>query len=352
MKKSICLFVILIISLSLYGFVDAKASSSGTSKNSFFISVLINGKKISGTHPVTLVNNQYLISSTPILKALGGKVNWNSSTKRISVKLKGKQFALYANKKVVYVGNKRISLETAPRVINGKTMMSANLLEKISGTKVIFDKKTRQVRITASKSGTDSSKSKKLSTLSGKIVVIDPGHGGNTNGAKYGGLKEKDLNLDVSLRLYSLLKSKGIKVYLTRKTDSTLTLAQRYNYANSVKATLFVSVHHNALPNNASYKGTETLYSPSGTTLKGISSKNLAKVVQTELVKRLGTINRGIISRPELAVLRHSKMPSIIAEIGYMTNSKERQRINSSSFKQKSAEALCSAIVKTLNQMK
>jgi len=352
MKKVICSFIILMISLSIYGFADAK-SSSGTLKNSFSVSVFINGKKIPGTHPGTLVNSQYLISSTPIFKALGGQVSWNSSTNRISIKLKDKRFALYNNKKVVYVGNKRIALTTSPRVINGKTMMSANLLEKISGAKVIFDKKTKQVRITVSdKAGANSSNSKTSSKLSGKTVVIDPGHGGNTDGAKYGGLKEKDLNLDVSLRLYSLLKSKGIKAYLTRKTDSTLTLAQRYNYANSVKAALFVSVHHNALPNNLSYKGTETLYSPSGATLKGISSKNLAKIAQTELVRKLGTINRGIISRPELAVLRHSKMPSIIAEIGYMSNSKERQRINNSSFKQKSAEALCSAIIETLNQMK
>ncbi|MGE5472879.1 MAG: N-acetylmuramoyl-L-alanine amidase family protein [Ignavibacteriales bacterium] len=196
-----------------------------------------------------------------------------------------------------------------------------------------------------------STKSKSTSKAKQKIVVIDPGHGGSTAGAKYGGIKEKDLNLDVSRRLYSLLKSKGIKVYLTRKGDSTLSLSQRYNFANSVKASLFVSVHHNALPNNKTYKGTETLYSPSSISLKGMSSKKLANIAQTELVKRLGTINRGIISRPRLAVLRHTNMPSIIAEIGYMTNKNERARIKNSSFKQKSAEALCSAVLKALNQM-
>jgi len=197
-----------------------------------------------------------------------------------------------------------------------------------------------------------SSKPKDSSKISKKIVVIDPGHGGNTAGAKYGGLNEKDMNLDVSLRLYSLLKKKGVKVYLTRKKDCTMTLTQRYNYANSVKASLFVSVHHNALPNNRLYKGTETLYYPSGVTLKGMDSKRLASITQKELVKKLGTINRGIISRPKLAVLRNSRMPSIIAEIGYMTNKAERNRIKNSSFKQKSAEALCSAILKALNQMK
>lgn len=197
-----------------------------------------------------------------------------------------------------------------------------------------------------------SSTSKKASKAKQKIVVIDPGHGGRAAGAKYGGVKEKDVNLDVSLRLYALLKKKGVKVYLTRKTDSTLSLAQRYNFANSVKASLFVSVHHNALPNNRAYKGTETLYNPSNTTLKGMSSKKLAHITQLELVRRLGTINRGIISRPKLAVLRHSNMPSIIAEIGYMTNKGEINRIKNSSFKQKSAEALCSAILKALNQMK
>lgn len=340
MKRVLSILTILIISLSFWGTADAKSSTAFTSKNSF--SVFINGKKAAEKIPVISTNNIYLIYSTPILQALGGKTSLKASSNKVSITYKTKKYVLYLNKKVAYVGSARIPLSAAPKILNGKTMIPITLLEKISGMKVILDSKNRKAKMVTPK---------QPSRISGKIVVIDPGHGGITNGAKYGGLKEKDMNLDVSLRLYSLLKSKGIKVYMTRRTDCTMSLAQRYKYANSLKASLFISVHHNALPNNMSYKGTETLYSPRSATLKGMNGRKLASIVQTELVKSLGTISRGIISRPELAVLRHCNMPSVIAEIGYMTNKNERSRINTAKFRQKAAEALCSSIVKALNQM-
>lgn len=316
------------------------------------LNLSINGQKQPSAITVLPYKGQYLLGASPVLKKFNASFSLDSSAKHLKIKINKKNYTVYINKKAAFLQGKRIYISASPRIINGRTMLPVSFIEQLTGTKIIINNKSRVVTVNNSSQKISYPDSVKLkSDKKEKIVVIDPGHGGSIAGAKYGGLKEKDLNLDVSKRLFSLLKSKGVKVYLTRKTDKTMSLAQRYRFANSLKASLFISVHHNALPGNRLYSGTETLFKPYGASLNNIDGKKLAQITQNELVKRLGTISRGIISRPELAVLRHTKMPSIIAEIGYMTNKSELSRMKSSSFRQKAAEALCSAIIKTLNKM-
>ena len=139
---------------------------------------------------------------------------------------------------------------------------------------------------------------------------------------------------------------------MTRSSDETLTLKERSDLANKLNASLLVSVHHNALPNNNQYSGTETLYNPSSSSLGNVDGRRLAQIAQNELVRKLMTTNRGIKSRPELSVLRRSTMPSIIAEVGYMSNTNERNKLKNANFRQQAAEALCSSILKALNEIK
>ena len=92
------------------------------------------------------------------------------------------------------------------------------------------------------------------------IVVIDPGHGGEDFGTYYGNILEKDLNLDISLKMGSIIEEAGIKVVYTRTEDKDVGLDERAFMANNLDATLFISVHNNSMPDNPSYKGTETLF--------------------------------------------------------------------------------------------
>lgn len=177
------------------------------------------------------------------------------------------------------------------------------------------------------------------------LVVIDPGHGGKDPGAIYGGVKEKDLNLDVARRLERLLEENNIKTCMTRTGDVYVSLYDRSEKANRLDADLFISIHHNA--GKSSLSGTMTLYYPANGSFTG---KDLAQIVQGELIKKLGTKNLGIISRPNLAVLRTTKMPAIIAEIGYLTNKSELDKLKSPSYRQKTAEALRDAVMKALEQ--
>jgi N-acetylmuramoyl-L-alanine amidase len=177
------------------------------------------------------------------------------------------------------------------------------------------------------------------------VLVLDAGHGGSDTGAVRSGVKEKNLNLDIVKRLNTLLKGHKIKVYMTRTTDKTVDLYSRSALANRVDADLFLSIHNNA--GSSRTKGTMTLYYPSDTqTARGLAGRDIASIVQKELTSRLLTTSHGLYSRPRLAVLRTTNMPAVIAEVGYMTNKAELAKLNTTSYRQKSAEALEKAVLK------
>jgi N-acetylmuramoyl-L-alanine amidase len=190
-----------------------------------------------------------------------------------------------------------------------------------------------------------------------KIVVIDPGHGGDENGAIFPDesgnnniqVKEKDLNLDISLKLYGLLKSAGIKTFITRTTDSNVSLNERADFANNLNADLFLSVHNNA--GNSWENGSMALYYPSVYSSRyGISSERFAQITEEEMLKGLGTNNLGVWKRPRLAVLNGTKMPSVLAEVAYVSNEGNRQSLKMDSFRQKAAQSLYNSVIKALNE--
>jgi len=180
-----------------------------------------------------------------------------------------------------------------------------------------------------------------------KLVVIDPGHGGAEPGAIYKGLYEKDLNLDIALRLNKLLRNKNIKTYMTREDDSFVGLFERAYIANNLNASLFLSIHNNAM-SNANYGGTMTLHYPSRSS-GSFNGRDFARIVQNSLVSRLGTTDRSVIERPNLIVLRATTMPAALAEVAFMTNEADRNNLQKEAFRQKAALALCEAVVKALN---
>lgn len=193
-------------------------------------------------------------------------------------------------------------------------------------------------------SGTEKTVSLKRSHL----VAIDPGHGGNDPGAVVGGLVEKSINLDIAIRLNQLLKQSGIRTYMIRADDTFSEPKERIYTANSKKASLFVSIHSNWFK-DPSFNGTMTLYYPSKQLLKGkLVELDYALIVQDELSKSLSTKNRGVIDRPNLSVLKHANMPSILVELGFMSNRSDAELLSSDDFRQKAAAALARGIIKSL----
>lgn len=174
----------------------------------------------------------------------------------------------------------------------------------------------------------------------GKRIVIDAGHGGKDPGAMANGLKEKEIILDVSLRVKKLLENAGVEVIMSRTNDTFLELAERVELANKLKADAFVSIHANAT-GNESVNGTETFWNA---TYSGEESKKLAQYIQNQLLEKLGTYDRRV-KEANFYVIRNTRMPSVLVELGFMTNKQEAERLATNEFRQKSADAIFQGIM-------
>ncbi|HEY8422132.1 MAG TPA: N-acetylmuramoyl-L-alanine amidase [Thermoclostridium sp.] len=174
---------------------------------------------------------------------------------------------------------------------------------------------------------------------SGKLVVLDAGHGGSDPGATYGN-DEKWYNLDITLRLEKLLKEKGVNVKLTRSTDVFVGLDERAEMANEWGADIFISIHNNALMK--AMHGTMTFHYPSS--YKG---KEYATIIHNDMIKNLGSNDLGVKSA-NFVVLKKTKMPAVLVEIGCLTNDQELVKLNTEEYRQKAAESLCESILKII----
>jgi N-acetylmuramoyl-L-alanine amidase len=210
-------------------------------------------------------------------------------------------------------------------------------------------------------------------------IVIDPGHGGHDPGTRGKGVSESELVLDVARRLeVLLLKEPGVEVMMTRRTDVFVPLEERTAIANREGADLFLSIHANS-SRNSKAGGVETYFlnfasnpdaeavaarenSASGRTMHSLpdivraitlnnkldESRDFATLVQRAMIETLARANgevrdRGVKQAP-FVVLIGAGMPSVLAEIAFMTNSREGKLLKTSAYRQRVAEALFQGI--------
>jgi len=177
------------------------------------------------------------------------------------------------------------------------------------------------------------------------IIVLDAGHGGEDPGAisAQKGLKEKDLNLDITLKLKDMLVNSGYEVYLTRSEDVLPALKERADFANKIDADIFVSIHNNSHP-NPMISGTQVLYFPNGFNDDLRDNYKLAEIIHKNLIHNLGTTDMGIIERPNLAVLKYTKMPAVLVEVAFLSNSQDEALLETDQFRLKAAEGIYNGI--------
>lgn len=180
------------------------------------------------------------------------------------------------------------------------------------------------------------------------VIVLDAGHGGNDPGANTGTLKESDINLGVLLELKKLMPNiADTKVYYTRITDVRPTLEQRAALANEVEADFFISLHCNAF--GPTYRGTESLYFP-GATSTGLTSLKLARIIQTAFTSNTQLEDYALKERTNLYVLKYTNMPSIILEMGYITNDYDRSFLSDKNYYDDMAKGIYLGIVEVVKQ--
>lgn len=174
-----------------------------------------------------------------------------------------------------------------------------------------------------------------------KKVVIDPGHGGVDYGAIREGINEKDITLDISKRVEAILKSKGISVDITRHSDETVSLQDRTIFCESCSPEIFVSIHVNSSVRTEPL-GIETHYYHQ-------ESLSLAQTVHTSMANHIKTNDRGLF-KSKFYVINHTKVPAILVEIGFISNSRERAELVSEKRKQETAHAIADGIVNYLKK--
>lgn len=150
-------------------------------------------------------------------------------------------------------------------------------------------------------------------------VYIDPGHGGFDNGAQYGQRLEKDEVLRLALAVGEILQNDGLEVGYTRTADVYNSPIEKAQIANRNDADLFVSIHRNASPNPNMYSGVQTLiYDDSGI------KADMARNINTQL-SQAGFNDLGISVRPNLAILKKTKMPAVLVEVGFINSDIDNQ---------------------------
>lgn len=179
--------------------------------------------------------------------------------------------------------------------------------------------------------------------LSGKLILLDPGHGGKDPGAiSYSGKYEKYVNMEVALKVKSILESMGAKVHMTRTGDYYITNKERGRMADNLNADILLSIHHNSL-NNSDYFGLSTYYNTRN--YKDPSyGYDLAEAIYLNAMTVNGVYRDGILDR-NYEVLRETNTPAALIEIGFMSNPQEEIAIHNESFQDIMAKKIADGIV-------
>jgi N-acetylmuramoyl-L-alanine amidase len=180
-----------------------------------------------------------------------------------------------------------------------------------------------------------------------RVVVIDPGHGGPDPGAiGIGGIREKDIVIDISRQVAAKLEQQGVGVVLTRSADRDLDLEPRVQIARRVNATIFVSIHANAISmSRPDINGLETYYYGSW------SSRRLAALIHRSVLQSTGSRDRGIRSA-RFYVLRRTLMPASLVEVGFVTGREDSPRLATANYRTLLADSIARGILEYLQNVR
>ena len=175
------------------------------------------------------------------------------------------------------------------------------------------------------------------------LVIIDPGHGGQDPGTVgINGVVEKNIVLPISLEVAKELEKQGITVKLTRNRDNFISLDGRTDLANNSNADLFVSIHANAINlSRPDVNGLETYYYKSG--------RRLAEVIHWNVLNSVNIKDRKI-RRSRFFVLRHSKAPAVLVEVGFLTGREDSRNLQNSNHRSQIAKAIARGIVQYVKE--
>lgn len=191
--------------------------------------------------------------------------------------------------------------------------------------------------------------------LFGKVIYLDAGHGGLDVGATYKGIYEKDINLNISLKLEEELTKKGAIVYQTRYGDYDLSLpntinrkrsdlSRRGNLINKSNADMFISIHLNA-ESTGLYRGPQVFYND-----KNINNEEIAKIMQQRLNNDLKN-GRKYKKDNSLYLQKRIDVPGVLIEVGFLSNANDRYLLKSNDYQIKVVNCIVNGIIDYFNKI-
>lgn len=188
--------------------------------------------------------------------------------------------------------------------------------------------------------------------LFGKVIYIDPGHGGIDPGAIYKDMKESEINLKISKKIASELEAQGAVVYLTRYDDYDLSLpntinrkrsdlSRRGNIINNSNCDMYISIHLNS-ETSSSWYGAQVFYDDVNP-----DNQKIAQIIQDELKNNLRT-TREIKLSHDIYLNKRVKRPGVLIEVGFISNPNERYLLKQDDYQQKVASTITAGIKKYL----
>lgn len=186
--------------------------------------------------------------------------------------------------------------------------------------------------------------------LLGKIIYVDPGHGGIDPGAMYKEIKEKDINLKISQKLEKYLTNLGAIVYLTRYGDYDLSvnntvnrkrsdLSRRSNIINRSDCDMFISIHLNA-ESTGVWKGAQVFYNTNNK-----ENEKIAKILQEQFKKNLHS-DREYKKKNDLYLQKRIDKPGVLIEVGFLSNASDRYLLKQDTYQDKVVSVITSGIIK------
>ncbi|MCJ8007966.1 N-acetylmuramoyl-L-alanine amidase [Lederbergia wuyishanensis] len=342
-----------------FNFPDALSIAPYAARNGYPI-LLTNKEKTLEPSTQNLIGkwdiNQTIISGGPlsvsdsVFKSVPNPIRFGGNSRfEVSANIAKAYFSSSSNAFVTrgsifadaLTGSVLAAKNNAPILLTEPNALPASIKDYITGSRVgIFTLLGGSISIT------EKINNELSHPLVGQTIVIDAGHGGGDSGATGNKMQEKEIVLDIAKRVNSKLKSSMANVIMTRQDDTYYTLAERVEIAQKAKADLFVSVHVNSYTDSKA-NGTETWYDK---THASEESKQLAAVIQQELIKALGTTDRGIKEQSQgFYVIRNTTMPSVLVEIAFISNSSDASKLASDTYRQRAADAIYNGIVKFYN---
>lgn len=344
MKKIIRLLFLVMLTVS----VAVTAFSNDT------IHVKIDGNYIDFDVLPQIFDGRTMVPVRTIFEKMGAAVEWNENT-NTAVCTKGNTVVkVKVNHMDMHINNQVIWMDIPAFILDGRLLVSARYAAEAFGADVSWDGKTNTVVI------------ENKGVLSGKIIVVDAGHGINsstkkepvapnssetkrafvsgTSGARQ---SEEQLNLSVCLKLQKLLESKGAIVHMTRSEHKTdMSNVGRAVFANDLNADISVKIHADG-NNNKSVHGVSVLV-PGNKYIKDNvlieKSRKAGEFILDSFIKETGAANRGIAVRNDMTGFNWSKVPIVLVEMGFMSNPEEDKLMETEDYQSKMVNGIVAGL--------